>query len=294
MPFVVKMLISIPSKLVPDIVPNTLKVLLFNLIFLILIYLHNIKLMKYDKSPTELLYPSNTQIDEMSLVEAFEFMLNDQLKVIPIVKEAMDDIIKVIEKIIEHIKKNKSTRLIYCGAGTSGRIAVQDGVELTPTFGWPKSQTEFLLAGGKKAFVESIEGAEDDTKLPKMLIEKININSNDIVLGLAASGNTQFTNEILKFSSLRKALTIAISNNPNGLILNNAKCKIILNTKEEVVAGSTRLKAGTAQKVCLNIISTLVMTQLGGVKKGMMINMIPKNKKLRRRAKIIKHMLAQK
>ena len=250
--------------------------------------------MKYDKSPTELLYPSNMQIDEMSMVEAFKFMLNDQSKVISVINEVMDDIIKVIYEIIEHLKKNQSARLIYCGAGTSGRIAVQDGVELTPTFGWPKSQTEFLLAGGKKAFVESIEDAEDDTNLPKILIDKKDINSKDIVIGLAASGNTEFTNEILKFSSLRKALTIAISNNPNGLILNNAKYKIVLNTKEEVVAGSTRLKAGTAQKVCLNIISTLVMTQLGRVKKGMMINMIPKNKKLRQRAKIIKHILSQK
>jgi len=250
--------------------------------------------MKYDKSPTELLYPSNMQIDEMSMVEAFKFMLNDQSKVISVINEVMDDIIKVIYEIIEHLKKNQSARLIYCGAGTSGRIAVQDGVELTPTFGWPKSQTEFLLAGGKKAFVESIEGAEDDTNLPKILIDKKDINSKDIVIGLAASGNTEFTNEILKFSSLRKALTIAISNNPNGLILNNAKYKIVLNTKEEVIAGSTRLKAGTAQKVCLNIISTLVMTQLGRVKKGMMINMIPKNKKLRQRAKIIKHILSQK
>ena len=110
------------------------------------------------------------------------------------------------------------------------------------------------------------------------------------MFGLAASGNTQFTNEILKFSSSKNALTIAISNNPNGFILNNARCKIILNTKEEVVAGSTRLKAGTAQKVCLNIISNLVMTQLGGVK-GMMVNMIPKNEKLRQRAKLIKKII---
>ena len=247
--------------------------------------------MKFDKSPTELLYPSNMQIDKMNLVDAFKFMLNDQSKVISIINTSMQDILKVIEKVVEHIKKNKSTRLIYCGAGTSGRIAVQDGVELTPTFGWPKSKIDFLLAGGEKALIESIEGAEDDIVSPKILINKKKINSNDIVFGLAASGDTKFTNEILKYSSLNKALTIAISNNPKGLILNNAKLKIILNTKEEVVAGSTRLKAGTAQKVCLNIISTLVMTQLGGVKKGMMVNMIPTNKKLKHRAKIIKKTL---
>lgn len=249
--------------------------------------------MKYNKSPTELLHPSNLQIDEMDLTEAFKFMLNDHSKVISVINESMDDILNAIKKIVEHIKKNKTTRLIYCGAGTSGRIAVQDGVELTPTFGWPKTKIDFLLAGGKKALVQSIEDAEDDTNLPKILIEKKNINSSDIVFGLAASGNTQFTNEILKFSSSKNALTIAISNNPNGFILNNARYKIILNTKEEVVAGSTRLKAGTAQKVCLNIISTLVMTQLGGVKKGMMINMIPKNKKLRQRAKLIQKKLSE-
>ena len=250
--------------------------------------------MKYNKSPTELLHPSNLQIDEMDLTEAFKFMLNDHSKIISVIYESMDDILNAIKKIVEHIKKNKTTRLIYCGAGTSGRIAVQDGVELTPTFGWSKKKIDYLLAGGKKALVESVEDAEDNINLPKTLTEKKNINSSDIVFGLAASGNTQFTNEILKFSSSKKALTIAISNNPNGFILKNAKHKIILNTKEEVVAGSTRLKAGTAQKVCLNIISTLVMIQLGRVKKGMMINMIPKNKKLRHRAEIIKKSLAQK
>ena len=123
--------------------------------------------MIYDKSPTELLYPSNLQIDEMNLVEAFKFMLNDQSKVISIINNSMNDILNVIEKIIEHLKNNKSARLIYCGAGTSGRIAVQDGVELTPTFGWPKKKIDFLLAGGKKALVESVEDAEDNINLPK-------------------------------------------------------------------------------------------------------------------------------
>tara|TARA_B100000242_G_scaffold258617_1_gene202984 strand:+ start:731 stop:1486 length:756 start_codon:yes stop_codon:yes gene_type:complete len=249
--------------------------------------------MKFDKSPTELLYPSNMQIDKMNLVDAFKFMLNDQSKVISIINTSMQDILKVIEKVVEHIKKNKSTRLIYCGAGTSGRIAVQDGVELTPTFGWPKSRIDFLIAGGKKSLIESIENAEDDINSPKILVEKKKINSSDIVFGLAASGNTQFTNQVLKYSYLKKALTIAISNNPKGLILKNAELKINLNTKEEVVAGSTRLKAGTAQKICLNIISTLVMTQLGRVKQGMMINMVPKNKKLRQRAEIIKKKLGE-
>ena len=131
------------------------------------------------------------------------------------------------------------------------------------------------------------------TSIPLKLQLKKKINPSDVVFGIAASGNTQFTNQVLKHSYLKKALTIAISNNPNGLILKNAELKITLDTKEEVVAGSTRLKAGTAQKICLNIISTLVMTQLGGVKQGMMINMVPKNKKLRQRAKIIQKKLKE-
>ena len=139
--------------------------------------------------------------------------------------------------------------------------------------------------------IESIEGAEDDKITPKVLIEKKKINSKDILIGLAASGNTHFTNQVLKYATMKNALTVAISNNPNGLILQNAKFKIILNTKAEVVAGSTRLKAGTAQKICLNIISTLVMSNLGRVKKGMMINMIPKNKKLKKRAEVIRQNL---
>lgn len=152
--------------------------------------------MNYNKSPTELIYPSKLQIDELNLVEGFKHMLDDQSQVISIINNSIDDIIKVIEKITEHILLNKNARLIYCGAGTSGRIAVQDGVELTPTFGWPKSRVDFLLAGGNQALIESIEGAEDDKITPKILIEKKKINSKDILIGLAASGNTHFTNQV--------------------------------------------------------------------------------------------------
>ena len=111
------------------------------------------------------------------------------------------------------------------------------------------------------------------------------------MIALAASGNTKFTSEILKFSISQNALTIAISNNPNGMILNNSSLKIILNTKEEVIAGSTRLKAGTAQKICLNMISSMVMVRMGKVKKGLMVNLVPNNKKLKKRKKMIENYL---
>ena len=244
-------------------------------------------------SITEELYPSDKHIDHLDIKSAFNYMLDDHLKVFQAIKKSKNDFIKIIKFLISHLSNSKDGRLIYCGAGTSARIGVQDGVELYPTFGWPLNRVDFIIAGGKDALMKSIENSEDNINEAAHLFKKKKINSDDFVIGLAASGNTQFTNEILKLSSSKKALTIAISNNPNGFILDNARYKIILNTKEEVVAGSTRLKAGTAQKVCLNIISTLVMTQLGGVKKGMMINMIPKNEKLRQRAKLIKKKLSE-
>ena len=118
--------------------------------------------------------------------------------------------------------------------------------------------------------------------------KKIGVCSNDIIIGLAASGNTPFTCKILEEAKSINALTIAISNNPKGEILKYGDVKIVLNTKEEVIAGSTRMKAGTSQKICLNIISTMVMVKMGRVKNGLMSHMVPSNKKLRDRKKFIK------
>ena len=178
-------------------------------------------------------------------------------------------------------------RLIYAGAGTSGRIGVQDGVELFPTFNWPKNRLDYIIAGGSRAIVNAIENAEDDEiTANNAVIEKL-ISSKDVVIGLAASGNTPFTCKVMEKAKIIKALTISISNNPKGKILEFGKIKIVLDTKEEVIAGSTRLKAGTAQKICLNIISSMVMMKMGNVKNGFMNNMIPTNEKLRKRKIIL-------
>jgi len=173
--------------------------------------------------------------------------------------------------------------LIYAGAGTSGRIGVQDGVELLPTFSWPQKRLDYIIAGGKKAILKSIENAEDDTHQAIDMVLKKSVSSQDVVIALAASGNTPFTCKILEEANKIGALTIGISNNPNGNLLKFADSKIILDTKEEVIAGSTRLKAGTAQKICLNIISSLVMIKMGRVKNGKMSHMLPTNQKLRDR-----------
>jgi N-acetylmuramic acid 6-phosphate etherase len=177
----------------------------------------------------------------------------------------------------------KKGRLIYVGAGTSGRIGIQDGVELFPTFNWPKNRLDYVIAGGNSAILTAVENAEDNIILAKDIVIEKKINSQDVVIGLAASGNTPFTCKVMEEANDKKALTIAISNNPNGKILKFGMVKIILDTKEEVIAGSTRLKAGTAQKICLNIISSMVMVKMGRVKNGIMCHMVPTNKKLRER-----------
>ena len=234
-------------------------------------------------SPTEL--PKNIlkTIDKLEIADGINLMIEDQYIAIKVIEKQKRKIEEIINVMYKHLKKIKSSRIIYCGAGTSGRIAVQDGVELFPTFGWPKNRFKFILAGGDKALISSIENSEDDKKMAIHFFKKLKICKKDIVIGLAASGNTPFTCQIMDEAVNQKALTIALSNNPYGKILKKCDYSIILDTKEEVITGSTRLKAGTSQKICLNLISTILMTRLGFVKNGLMINLIPSNSKLRKR-----------
>ena len=239
------------------------------------------------QSPTEDLNQKYLPIDKLTIKKSLRSMLEDQKKAIRAVEEQINQIEKILKVLTNHYKNKNDARIVYCGAGTSARVAVQDGVELYPTFGWSRKKIEFVIAGGKQALTRSIENSEDDIKSAKERVKKINLSENDVVIGLAASGNTPFTCEVIRQANLQKSITIGISNNPNGEIIKISDYHIILNTKAEVVAGSTRLKAGTAQKICLNVISTILMTKLGFVKDGYMINLVPSNKKLRKRKKLI-------
>ncbi|MDA7579132.1 N-acetylmuramic acid 6-phosphate etherase [Alphaproteobacteria bacterium] len=232
---------------------------------------------------TERTYKKSKPIDHLSSIEAIALMIKEQKDASIGVYKAMKSIEIATDKIYEHLKSSPKGRLIYAGAGTSGRIGVQDGVELLPTFSWPQKRLDYIIAGGKKAILKSIENAEDDTQQAIDKILKKSVNSQDVVIALAASGNTPFTCKILEEAKKTGALTIGISNNPNGNLLKFADGKIILDTKEELIAGSTRLKAGTAQKICLNIISSMVMIKMGRVKNGKMSHMLPTNQKLRDR-----------
>jgi N-acetylmuramic acid 6-phosphate etherase len=175
-------------------------------------------------------------------------------------------------------------RLVYAGAGTSGRIAVQDGAELAPTFDWPADRLVLMMAGGEAALVHSVENAEDRADLAVALVERENIGKLDVVIGLAASGTTPWTLACLTAARGRGALTIGVANNPDTSVLEAAAHRILLPTPPEPVAGSTRMGAGTAQKVVLNLFSTLLMIRLGRVYRGRMVDMQARNEKLRRRA----------
>ena len=239
---------------------------------------------------TETLPKKEGSIDNLNLNSGVRKIILDQLKAVNIFHSNIDHIANIIEKIFKHVK-NKNWKIFYAGAGTSARIGVQDGSELFPTFGWPKSKIKYLIAGGKKAIFSSIENAEDNIDEARRQVIGSKVSSNDIVIGLSASGSTPFTNEILKASSKIGALTIGITNNKNTLLEKNCKLSLILDTGGEVIGGSTRLKAGTSQKIALNLISTLLFSKLGYVKDGLMINVKPTNKKLVKRKKIINEIL---
>jgi len=178
-------------------------------------------------------------------------------------------------------------RLVYAGAGTSGRLAVQDGAELMPTFSWPQDRLLLLIAGGHEALVQSVEGAEDESEEAVELVRHCAIEPRDVLIAVAASGTTPFTLACLREAKKRGALTIAIANNRDTPLLAEAEHAIWLDTGPEPIAGSTRMKAGTAQRIALNLLSSLVMIRLGRVYRGLMVDLKAVNKKLIRRSENI-------
>jgi N-acetylmuramic acid 6-phosphate etherase len=197
---------------------------------------------------------------------------------LPAINAAVDDAVPALKR---------GGRLVYVGAGTSGRIAIQDGAELRPTYDWPSDRLVFVMAGGMQAVLQSIEGAEDDEAKGAEAITDAEINQNDVVIAVAASGTTPFTLGALRSAEARGALSIAVANNRGAPIFELARHRILIETGTEVLAGSTRMQAGTAQKIVLNLFSTAVMVRLGRVYRGLMVGMRASNVKLLRRAEVI-------
>jgi N-acetylmuramic acid 6-phosphate etherase len=232
--------------------------------------------------PTEAADPRYREIDRWPTEAAVEAMLEAQLAAIASLKSQTAAMAAAIEAAADRLRAGG--RIAYAGAGTSGRIGVQDGVELTPTFNWPFERLVFLIAGGPAALTRTQEGAEDDREAATEAVRTEEIGPNDVLIGIAASGRTPYVIAALEAARLAGGLTIGIANNPDAPVLRAAEHAILADTGSEVVAGSTRMKAGTAQKVTLNLISTGIMLRLGLVHHGLMVNMQVSNAKLRQRA----------
>jgi N-acetylmuramic acid 6-phosphate etherase len=209
-------------------------------------------------------------------------MYEGQLAAAAAVRGALSQIAAAVDAAVPAL--TRGGRIVYVGAGTSGRIGVQDGTELPPTYDWPNDRLVFAMAGGLGALVQSVEGAEDDAAAGARAMQEAKVGANDVVIGVAASGTTPFTVGALHAATEAGAVTVAVANNPHASLLEAARCPILVVTGTEVIAGSTRMKAGTAQKIVLNLFSTAVMVKMGRVYRGLMVHMRASNAKLRRRA----------
>jgi N-acetylmuramic acid 6-phosphate etherase len=232
---------------------------------------------------TEDLDPHFVDLDRWSSQDAVTAMIEGQFAAIGAVQGAAAAIAAAVDRATARLCEGRG-RLVYAGAGTSGRVAVQDGVELLPTYSWPWERLVFAVAGGEIALMRAVENAEDDRDAGRAFVSEQKIGPDDVVIGVAASGKTPYTLAVLEAARATGALTIALANNPNTPMLDAAECAILLDTGSEPVCGSTRMKAGTAQKVALNMFSTALMVRLGGVYKGLMVGMQATNAKLRVRA----------
>ncbi len=224
---------------------------------------------------TEEVDPRFADLDAWSLTSAMEAMWEGQLAAVAAIGHALPAITAATEAAKATL--GDRGRIVYVGAGTSGRVAVQDGAELMPTFAWPSERVRFIVAGGDSAFVTSIEGAEDDVDDAVKQTNAARLTPHDVVIAVAASGTTPFTVAALQQAGSFGPVTIGVANNPGTALLASARFPILIETGRELIAGSTRMKAGTAQKVVLNLISSRVY-------RGMMVNMQPTNAKLKRRA----------
>ena len=234
---------------------------------------------------TEHISPRYVELDSWSAAEMIAAMYEGQLAAAAAVRGALGAIAAAVEDAVPALQRGG--RIVYAGAGTSGRIGVQDGSELPPTFGWPTERLVFAMAGGFDALVRSAEEAEDNEAAGAKAMADAKIGANDIVIGVAASGTTPFTIGALRASGALGAVTIAIANNPDAPLFEVARHRILADTGSEAIAGSTRMNAGTAQKIVLNLLSTALMVKMGRVYRGLMVDMKARNAKLRRRAEAI-------
>ncbi|HAB50072.1 MAG TPA: N-acetylmuramic acid 6-phosphate etherase [Lactobacillus sp.] len=234
---------------------------------------------------TEKRNEKTTDLDKMSISTALKLMNQEDQQVAKAIQKVLPKIKPVIEATITAFKHGG--RLIYLGAGTSGRLGVLDAAECVPTFGVSPNQVIGLIAGGKQAMTLAVEGAEDDLTLAKKDLSALQLNDKDVVVGIAASGRTPYVIGGLKYARDLGATTASIACNLDALISQYAEFAIEVDCGPEFLTGSTRLKAGTAQKMILNMLSTISMIGIGKVYHNLMVDVKPTNEKLVERSKRI-------
>jgi N-acetylmuramic acid 6-phosphate etherase len=234
------------------------------------------------KRPTEHRNPASRNLDRMSTMAILRLMNREDRKVAAAVKREIRAIARATESIVRSIRCGG--RVFYVGAGTSGRLAALDAAECPPTFGVSPRMVQALIAGGRRALTNAAEGAEDSSANGARELKQKNLSSRDVVVGISASGLTPYVIGALVYARKRGCDTIAVTSNRDSALARAARIKIAPNVGPEIIAGSSRLKAGTSQKLVLNMLSTACMVRLGHVYENLMIDVAQTNLKLRWRA----------
>jgi N-acetylmuramic acid 6-phosphate etherase len=235
-----------------------------------------------DQLATERARVDLADIDLRPTAELVGLMIQEEVAVTAALEAAADEIRRVIDAVVERMARGG--RLLYAGAGTAGRIAALDAAEVGPTFGIEPGRVVGIVAGGTSALVDAKEGLEDDEAAGAADVGALEVGPNDTVIGVTASGRTPYVLGAIRAGRARGALAVALVNNPGSALAGAADAAIVVATGPEFIAGSTRLKAGAAQKAVLNMVSTLVMVRLGRTYGNRMVNVLTHNEKLRRRA----------
>ncbi len=233
-------------------------------------------------SGTETWIPRYSGLDTWSDQAILDAFWEGQARAIASLRAALPAIATAAQGLAERL--NQGGRLIYCGAGASGFLAAGDAMEIGPTFGWPDERIVVLLAGGVEMKPGMKGDVEDHDDRGRAEAQALNLTRHDAMIGVAASGTTRYTLAVLETGKKAGALTIAIANNPGAPMLGLADCPILLETGAEIISGSTRMNAGTAQKATLGLLSSLTMIRLHRIYDGMMVDMRVQNAKLRDRA----------
>lgn len=238
--------------------------------------------MEYGKLQTELRNPRTMHIDKLETLEMLRCINYEDHMAVNAVEAVLPQIAPVVERIVSGMKQGG--RLIYTGCGTSGRLGVLDASECPPTYGVEPGLVVGVIAGGDHALRNAIEGAEDSREAGKSAMEPLALKAQDVVVGLSAAGGAAFVLGCIEYAKAQGCATVAITCNPDTPLEALCEYAIVPLTGPEAVTGSTRMKAGTAQKLILNMLSTCAMIQTGRVKENLMINVRPTNIKLQARA----------